>query len=131
MLPGGQLWDRDSCAQVLLWEHLLPISVKEQEEQDGADREMELWLCCEIQSHWKLWSQDDILELALMQVLEGQAFWGPLWPDLVLLVKIHWMWVTPDEGLILWIAPSVTAEYKTNKKTPQYKKWIAVHCETN
>lgn len=71
MLPGGQLWGRDSCAWVLLREHLLIIPVKEQEKQDEDDREMELWLSCEIQSHRQLWSQDDILELALMQVFEG------------------------------------------------------------
>lgn len=75
MLPGGQPRDKDSCTEVSLWQHLPTIPVRECE--DGADREIEQLLCCEIQSHRKLWSQDNLSELALIRVLEGQAILLP------------------------------------------------------
>lgn len=74
MLPGDQPGDKGSCTEVSLWQHLLTIPIRACEKQDGADREIEQLLYCEIQSHRKLWSQDDLSELALIQVLEGQAF---------------------------------------------------------
>lgn len=77
MLPGGQPQDKDSCTEVSLWQQLLTIPVRECEKQDGADREIEQLLCCKIQSHRKLWSQGDLSELALSQVLEGQAILLP------------------------------------------------------